>query len=85
MAGYDFRSPRLYVKAPLEEGASVALDRAQAHYLGTVLRLKSGDRVLVFNGSDVVAIIDWDFGPTIQPRMGPVLCRVSVRAVHSDS
>jgi len=52
MAGYDFRSPRLYVKAPLKEGASVALDRAQTHYLGTVLRLKSGDRVLVFNGSD---------------------------------
>ncbi len=52
MAGYDFRSPRLYVKAPLEAGASVALDLAQAHYLGTVLRLKSGDRVLVFNGRD---------------------------------
>jgi 16S rRNA (uracil1498-N3)-methyltransferase len=52
MAGYDFRSPRLYVKTPLCEGAQVALDRAQAHYLVTVLRLKSGDRVLVFNGSD---------------------------------
>jgi 16S rRNA (uracil1498-N3)-methyltransferase len=52
MAGYDFHSPRLYVKTPLGEGARVALDRAQAHYLGTVLRLKSGDRVLVFNGSD---------------------------------
>ncbi len=52
MAGYDFRSPRLYVVAPLGEGASVALDRAQAHYLGTVMRLGSGDRVLVFNGSD---------------------------------
>jgi 16S rRNA (uracil1498-N3)-methyltransferase len=52
MGGYDFRSPRLYVKTPLWEGAQVALDRAQAHYLGTVLRLKSGDRVLVFNGSD---------------------------------
>ncbi len=52
MAGYDFRSPRLYVEAPLEEGASVTLDRAQAHYLGTVMRLESGDRVLVFNGRD---------------------------------
>lgn len=52
MARYDFRSPRLYVNAPLKEAASVALDRAQAHYLGTVLRLTSGDRVLVFNGSD---------------------------------
>jgi len=52
MAGYDFRSPRLYVEAPLEEGADVVLDGAQAHYLGTVLRLKSGSRVLVFNGRD---------------------------------
>jgi 16S rRNA (uracil1498-N3)-methyltransferase len=52
MAGYDFRSPRLYVEAALAEGANVALDRPQAHYLGTVLRLKPGSRVLVFNGRD---------------------------------
>jgi 16S rRNA (uracil1498-N3)-methyltransferase len=52
MAGYDFRSPRLYVEAPLAAGTDVALDRAQAHYLGTVLRLKPGSRVLVFNGRD---------------------------------
>ena len=52
MPGYDFRSPRLYVEAPLEEGVSVPLDSAQSHYLGTVLRLKSGGRVLVFNGRD---------------------------------
>jgi 16S rRNA (uracil1498-N3)-methyltransferase len=52
MAGYDFRTPRLYVQAPLGLGADVALDRAQAHYLGTVLRLKPGSRVLVFNGRD---------------------------------
>jgi len=52
MAGYDFRSPRLYVEAALEEGGLLALDRAEAHYLGTVLRLKRGDRVLVFNGRD---------------------------------
>lgn len=52
MPGYDFRSPRLYVEAPLGEGVSVPLDSAQSHYLGTVLRLKSGGRVLVFNGRD---------------------------------
>jgi 16S rRNA (uracil1498-N3)-methyltransferase len=50
MSRYDFRSPRLYVEAPLVEGANVALNSAQAHYLVTVLRLKSGGRVLVFNG-----------------------------------
>ena len=52
MPGYDFRSPRLYVEAPLHAGADVGLDRPQAHYLTTVLRLKPGDGVLVFNGRD---------------------------------
>src|SRR3984957_17676838 len=52
MSGYDFKSPRLYVTARLEPGASVALDRAQAHYLTHVLRLKAGEPVLVFNGRD---------------------------------
>ena len=52
MSRYDFRSPRLFVSAPLEQGAAVDLDRSQAHYLTDVLRLKAGDRVLVFNGRD---------------------------------
>jgi 16S rRNA (uracil1498-N3)-methyltransferase len=52
MARYDFRGPRLYVEATLEAGATVALERAQAHYLGTVLRLRAGDHLLVFNGRD---------------------------------
>jgi 16S rRNA (uracil1498-N3)-methyltransferase len=52
MPGYEFRSPRLYVAVPLEAGAAVVLAPAQAHYLTTVLRRKSGDGVLVFNGRD---------------------------------
>ena len=52
MPAYDFRSPRLFVTAPLAAGAAIALDRAQGHYLTTVLRRKSGDGVLVFNGRD---------------------------------
>jgi len=52
MPDYEFRSPRLYVEAPLEAGAAVAPEPAQAHYLTTVLRLKSGDSVLLFNGRD---------------------------------
>src|SRR6185437_11761162 len=47
-----FRSPRLFVEAPLGEGAEVALNAAQSHYLGTVLRLKAGSHVLAFNGRD---------------------------------
>jgi 16S rRNA (uracil1498-N3)-methyltransferase len=49
---YDFRSPRLYVEAPLQAGGEFPLQRPQAHYLTTVLRLGPGDRVLVFNGRD---------------------------------
>jgi len=52
MPQYDFRSPRLYVDAPLGEGGTITLGSAQAHYLGAVLRLKPGARVLLFNGRD---------------------------------
>ncbi|MGZ5882253.1 MAG: RsmE family RNA methyltransferase, partial [Xanthobacteraceae bacterium] len=52
MPRYDFRTPRLYLDVALHEGATVALDPAHANYLGNVLRLKTGDSVLVFNGRD---------------------------------
>ena len=52
MPEHDFRSPRLYRRRPLGEGGSVALERDQSNYLGNVLRLSSGDTVLVFNGRD---------------------------------
>jgi 16S rRNA (uracil1498-N3)-methyltransferase len=52
MPDYDFRSPRLYVSAPLAAGAVVPLDAGQAHYLGNVLRLKARAGVLLFNGRD---------------------------------
>ncbi len=49
---YDFRSPRLFLDADLADGATVPLAREQANYLLKVLRLGSGDTVLVFNGRD---------------------------------
>jgi 16S rRNA (uracil1498-N3)-methyltransferase len=52
MPDYDFRATRLFVDAPLGEGGTVALERDQSNYLGNVLRLKSGDEILVFNGRD---------------------------------
>jgi 16S rRNA (uracil1498-N3)-methyltransferase len=52
MSRYDFHTPRLYVDAPLHAAASVALDAAQTNHLVNVLRLKSGDSLLVFNGRD---------------------------------
>ncbi len=52
MSRADFRSPRIFVDAPLSDGGVISLDRNQANYLGNVMRLSSGDPVLVFNGRD---------------------------------
>jgi 16S rRNA (uracil1498-N3)-methyltransferase len=52
VARYDFRSPRLFVNDALAPGAEIGLEKPQAHYLTNVLRLKSGDPVLAFNGKD---------------------------------
>src|SRR5664280_1097685 len=52
MPHYDFRTPRVYLDAPLAEGQAVSFDRAQANYLANVLRLKHGDALLLFNGRD---------------------------------
>ena len=49
MAATTHRSPRLYVELELD-GSSLALGESGAHYLGRVLRLKRGDRLVVFNG-----------------------------------
>src|SRR5881398_3047363 len=43
--------PRLFVRQPLSEGATVELDAAQANYLGNVLRMSTGAELLVFDGS----------------------------------
>ena len=42
--------PRLFVRTPLAEGASVELDGGQANYLGNVMRLGVGAELLVFDG-----------------------------------
>ncbi|GLS22533.1 ribosomal RNA small subunit methyltransferase E [Labrys miyagiensis] len=52
MAAYDFLSVRLFVDSPLGEGQAIALDKTQQNYLSNVLRLKAGERILVFNGRE---------------------------------
>ena len=42
--------PRLFVRTPLDEGATVELDTNQANYLGNVMRLGPGAELLVFDG-----------------------------------
>lgn len=43
---------RLFVPAPLAEGAALDLPDAQAHYLASVMRLAPGDGLALFNGMD---------------------------------
>ncbi|MBR0652562.1 16S rRNA (uracil(1498)-N(3))-methyltransferase [Roseomonas terrae] len=45
-------TPRLFLDAPLSEGAELPGTPAQAHHLGTVLRRGPGDAVAVFNPRD---------------------------------
>jgi len=52
MPQHDFKSPRLFVDAPLAAGETVTLERQQSNYLGNVLRLSAGETILVFNGRD---------------------------------
>jgi 16S rRNA (uracil1498-N3)-methyltransferase len=51
MAQKEF-SARLYTDADLAADQGVVLDRAQAHYLGVVMRRQVGDEILLFNGRD---------------------------------
>ena len=48
----DFSKHRLYCDAALAAGETVDLARDQANYLLNVLRLRSDDSILVFNGRD---------------------------------
>lgn len=44
--------PRLYLDTPLAAGTLIALEREHTNYLLTVLRMKAGEAVIVFNGRD---------------------------------
>jgi 16S rRNA (uracil1498-N3)-methyltransferase len=44
--------PRLYLDTPLAAGTRIDLEREHTNYLIAVLRMKAGEAVIVFNGSD---------------------------------
>ena len=46
------KSQRLFVRSRLGHDRDIGLDPPQAHYLINVLRCKTGDDVLLFNGED---------------------------------
>ncbi len=48
----NYKLQRLFVNAPLAQGALVEADANQFNYLANVLRLGEGARILLFNGRD---------------------------------
>lgn len=48
----NYTLPRLYIDTPFSAGTEITLDKAQAHYIGTVLRKPVGDSVRIFNGRE---------------------------------
>ena len=54
--------PRLYLPRPLETGAVCAAAADQARYLKTVLRMREGDSLLIFNGTG------WEYKAVIRRR-----------------
>jgi 16S rRNA (uracil1498-N3)-methyltransferase len=49
---YDFSAQRLFVDEKLAADQQFALTSPQANYLLSVLRMRDGDQILVFNGRD---------------------------------
>jgi len=52
MAVHDFTSQRLFVEHELSNTRAFEASREQANYLISVLRMKQGESILVFNGRD---------------------------------
>jgi 16S rRNA (uracil1498-N3)-methyltransferase len=49
---YDFSAPRLFVEERLAAQREFELSQPQTNYLLSVLRMRSGDQILLFNGRD---------------------------------
>jgi 16S rRNA (uracil1498-N3)-methyltransferase len=81
MPAYDFRSQRLYVETSLQEDALLILDQAQTHYLCNILRLKTGNRILVFNGRDG----EWSATLSAQRRTASLLVGSKMRVQTTPS
>ena len=71
---------RLFVPSALEPGGIVTLDEGQTHYLLHVLRAKTGDRVLLFNGRDG----EWQGEVTATSKRGVTLALRARTAPQAD-
>ena len=52
MPRYDFSAPRLFFEERLGPGQRPNLNSTQANYVLSVLRMREGERILIFNGRD---------------------------------
>lgn len=68
---------RLFVSGALAPGAIILVTAEQAHFLGHVMRLKSGDRLAVFNGFDG----EWEASVDV---LGKREARLAARALMRD-
>lgn len=75
------RVPRLYLALPLSEGRNVSLTKEQIHYLATVLRLREGAPVVLFNGDGA----EYDAILTSVDRKGGALQVNACRASFCES
>jgi len=66
-------APRLYVPHPLEIGGLCPATTDQARYLKTVLRMKAGDPLTVFNGTG------WEYEARIEPTAEGLGLRIGAR------
>ena len=71
----NYRMQRLFVTAGLGTGETIRLDGKQSHYLATVLRMREGSQLLVFNGRDG----EWQARVTEAARRGSVTLSVVER------
>jgi 16S rRNA (uracil1498-N3)-methyltransferase len=81
MERYDFTTRRLYVDAPLAQGAHIVLDKPQAHYLCNVLRLGEGAELLAFNGRQG----EWLVSLSIQSRKSASLLAKNMTRPQPDA
>jgi 16S rRNA (uracil1498-N3)-methyltransferase len=76
------RISRLLLTQPLAVGKDIALEVDQAHYLRNVLRLKSGQQVILFDGSSPV---DFTAEVSIQGKQVTVSLQSSTQKQHDSS
>lgn len=78
------RTSRVYIASKLNVGDTVLLDAETAHYLANVLRLKKGDKVILFNGEagDVQGTIESITKKELRVRLDTLVAEPRASSIH---